>query len=108
MTAPARDAYYHLDKSALTMLMSIVMVLLIQTGTFIWWASKINMTVETHSSRIASVETWRALMMTQNETLVRLETKFTDQARRIERLEVAMDYQEARFQESRVVRKTHK
>ena len=104
----ARDAYYPLDKSALAMLVSIVMVLLIQTGTFVWWASKVATTVETHDHRIASVETWRALMMTQNEMLVRLETRFSDQVRRIERLETAMDYQEARFQESRVVRKTRK
>lgn len=108
MTVQTRDAYYHLDKSALAMLLSIVMVLLIQTGTFVWWASKVATTVETHDHRIASVETWRALMMTQNEMLVRLETRFSDQVRRIERLETAMDYREARFPESRVVRKTRK
>jgi hypothetical protein len=91
-----RNTYYHLDKSALAMLASIVMVLLIQAGTFIWWASKISATAETHDRRIASVETWRVLMMTQNEALVRLETRISDQVRRIERLETVMDYQDAR------------
>jgi hypothetical protein len=94
VTAGGRDAYYHLDKSALAMLVSIIMVLIMQTGTFVWWASKVSTTIETHDHRIAGVETWRALMMTQNEMLVRLETKFADQTRRTERLEAAMDYQE--------------
>lgn len=92
----SHDASFHVDKSIVAALVSIILVLLVQTGSFIWWASKISTTVDVHDRRLESVESWRSLVMTQNEMLVRLETKFGDQTRRLDRLERGLDQMEAR------------
>jgi hypothetical protein len=92
----AHEASFHVDKAVIGALVSIILVLLMQTGSFIWWASKISTTVDVHDRRLESVESWRSLVTTQNEMLVRLEARFSDQTRRLERLERSVDQMEAR------------
>lgn len=92
----SHDASFHVDKSIIAALVSIILVLLVQTGSFIWWASRMSTTVDVHDRRLESVEAWRAIMTVQNETVARLETRIADQNRRLERLEHNLDRAEAR------------
>ncbi len=65
MTADQEDAKWHLDRRVpLAMILAIIM----QTGTFIWWASSL-------SERVNTLERERIATAPQGDRLTRVEVK---------------------------------
>jgi hypothetical protein len=63
----------HFDRGIMTAFIGVILTLLVQTGSLVWWASSVNTTVHDQERRIVSMETWRGEMTRQNELLIRMD-----------------------------------
>ena len=58
--ARSRDMYWHFDKTAMGLIAGLIVAVVLQTGSFIWWASGVTHDVQEQGRRIAAIELSRA------------------------------------------------
>lgn len=66
------DSYWHFDKSAIALIIGLIMTLLVQTGSFVWWASGLNYAVKDQDKRLQTLEMWKETQRTQDVELAKL------------------------------------
>lgn len=74
-----RGTTLHFDRGIMAAFVGVILTLLVQTGSLIWWASHVSTTMAEQERRIISVETWRDNMTHQNELLIRMEAEHAHQ-----------------------------
>jgi hypothetical protein len=52
------ELYWHFDKTAIGMIVGVIVALIAQTVSFVWWASGLSSNVTDQGRRIVIMETW--------------------------------------------------
>jgi hypothetical protein len=79
---------FRFDRGALTLFGGLITAILLQTGSFIWWASHISSSIIEMERRLTIVEAWRENQGTQSAQNVRVQTQVEEIVRRLDRLEI--------------------
>lgn len=83
-----RSEPWHMDKRVP---ISLILALLIQTGSFIWWAAGVSFELRDHERRIMSVETFNTQVTVSlggiGDRMARVEEKLSAQSDTLNRIE---------------------
>jgi hypothetical protein len=84
------DANLHVDRNLIALFGGIFTAILIQTGSFVWWASGVNMNISEQARRLAIVELWHETQTTQGAAIARLDEKLGAVATRLDKIETRL------------------